>query len=264
MQLPALLGLVGFSLVFVGLLVSTLGLLTVRTLDLAISIDNFPEYSDSYVCTTCPCENFTAALQGSVVSGRIQWSSDLEPATDYKVHLYLLMPDKTWWLRPSLAERDIPVAFDGTWEARVFSNCRDPMAIRFAAFLLPKVAKPDKRGGPYVCPCSAGSELFFDTGCLPPAPLGFPAAVIKRGMTDPFFQYAGHSFGKKICLTPCTPGNHEYTSNNVVVSDTGIELRITENNGVWQSAEIYTLKTLGYGTYLVQITGPFGWCDERA
>eukprot|EP00048_Salpingoeca_helianthica_P019147 m.244420 g.244420 ORF g.244420 m.244420 type:complete len:418 (-) comp30910_c0_seq1:63-1316(-) len=257
MQAPFVLVVLAVGLVFTGLTVCSVALSQVSPTKLGITISYYPEYNSSYACSVCPCENFTAELRSATVAGTIVWDPKVSPATNYKVALYILMPDKKWWAKPTFEERYVPVDPTGRWESTIFTDCFDPLAMRIAAFVLPADADPDRTNAPRSCPCSSGRDLVLDIGCLPPAIAGFPSTVVKRGFPEPYFEFSGHTFTKKLCPTACGPGNHEYSLDNVVLTNEGVELSIRQTNGVWRSAEVHTVEALGFGTYLVQITGPF-------
>lgn len=226
---------------------------------LTVTVTSFPAYDPNYpvVCTSCPCAAYTTAVKQSKVSGRITWNSSLGPATNYKVALYLLMPDTWWWAKPTFTNRYAAVNASGFWSTTVYSYCLDPQAFKIAAFVMPTTANPDTLQDGRVCPCNSGKEMFLDIGCLPPAQQGYPSTVVKRGVSDPYFYFQGHTFYKKQCTTACGPGDHQFNRSNVAVTAQGIELSIKKSTtGVWSSAEVYNVEALGYGTYLLQTTGP--------
>eukprot|EP00048_Salpingoeca_helianthica_P021402 m.12084 g.12084 ORF g.12084 m.12084 type:complete len:410 (-) comp5947_c0_seq2:31-1260(-) len=230
---------------------------------LSVRITNFPAYNASYSCASCPCTQFTPTLNQATVSGTITWDSALGPATNYKVAIYILMPDKYWWAKPTFNNRYAAVSATGTWQTNIFTFCLDPLAMRIAAFVIPVAENPDTLEDGRVCPCSAGPDLELSIGCLPPAQQNYPSTVIKRGPREPYLEFANRTFYKKVCTSACGPGAHEFSRSNIALNSQGLQLSIRKTGGVWRSAEVHNMQALGYGTYLLQVTGPLVPFDLR-
>jgi hypothetical protein len=72
-------------------------------------------------------------------------------------------------------------------------------------------------------------------------------------------QFSGYTWGIK--MTGSTPGDQfdpgpNFWSNDpsvLSVDSDGLHLKINQINGVWQCAEVFLTKSLGYGTYTVQV-----------
>lgn len=60
------------------------------------------------------------------------------------------------------------------------------------------------------------------------------------------------------------PGPNHWSANNVAVDANGaLHLRLNQQNGVWQCAELYLNQRLGFGTYEWDVTGPIDKLDPN-
>jgi hypothetical protein len=82
-------------------------------------------------------------------------------------------------------------------------------------------------------------------------------------------NFSGYTWGIK--LTGNSPGNQfdpgpNYWSNDpsvVNVAADGLHLKPTEINGQWQCGEVYLTRSLGYGTYTVQVSSHLDQLDQN-
>ena len=72
-------------------------------------------------------------------------------------------------------------------------------------------------------------------------------------------NFSGYTWGIKMTGTSPThyfdPGPNFWSNNSSVVNvaSDGLHLQITNINGLWECGEVYLTKSLGYGTYTVQV-----------
>lgn len=92
-------------------------------------------------------------------------------------------------------------------------------------------------------------------------------------------RFSGLDWIVKVSGGPVGPGPNVFSdsSSNVAVDPSGrLHLRITQRNSVWQCAEVWSKRSLGYGTYRFQldsrvgaldpsvVLGLFTWSDDPA
>lgn len=59
------------------------------------------------------------------------------------------------------------------------------------------------------------------------------------------------------------PGLNNWSSDNVWIDEDGLHLKITQQNGKWYCAEIYTTKILGFGKYQFHVIGRIDLFDPN-
>ncbi len=61
------------------------------------------------------------------------------------------------------------------------------------------------------------------------------------------------------------PGPNFWSNDPSVVNvaSDGLHLKINQINGMWQSAEVYLSQSLGYGTYIVQVSSHLDQLDQN-
>jgi hypothetical protein len=82
-------------------------------------------------------------------------------------------------------------------------------------------------------------------------------------------NFSGRTWGIKV--TGNVPGDQfnpgpNFWSNDpsvVNVAPDGLHLKITQISGMWQCGEVYLLRSLGYGTYTVQVGSPLDHLDRN-
>jgi hypothetical protein len=80
-------------------------------------------------------------------------------------------------------------------------------------------------------------------------------------------QFSGHRWQVKQSDRPVGPGPNWFSGReeNVWVDEKGrLHLRISQREGHWWCAEVYTDKNLGYGTYVFRIAGKLHELDKSA
>lgn len=59
------------------------------------------------------------------------------------------------------------------------------------------------------------------------------------------------------------PGSNNWSSDNVWIDEDGLHLKITQQNGKWYCAEIYTTKSLEFGKYQFYVIGRIDLFDPN-
>lgn len=82
-------------------------------------------------------------------------------------------------------------------------------------------------------------------------------------------DFSGYTWGIKVTGNSQTdqfdPGPNFWSNDPSVVNVAadGLYLNITEINGMWQCGEVYLTRSLGYGTYTVQVGSPLDQLDQN-
>jgi len=211
-----------------------------------------PSINPAITLTSVPPFGSSAPLTGSV--------SGVPPA-NYVVAPLIFVEGLGWYSKPTCATDVVPIQPDGSWS---IAGGIDPAAIRIAAFLIPAGAPPS---------CTVASDGL-------PAPLVASAVaqiVVNRPDPNaPVIHFAGYPWNTKNNNVPINPGPCVFSNsaNNVFVDGAGaLHLRITNTNGGWTCAEIYSKRVFGFGHFTFTITSPpptdpnvvlglFTWSDD--
>jgi SdrD B-like domain len=79
-------------------------------------------------------------------------------------------------------------------------------------------------------------------------PRATPVSIVSS-LSNPL-NFGGHSWSIKSSITAVGPGPNLFATKNATVDDAGnLHLQITNDNGIWYSAEIINTSSFGYGTY---------------
>lgn len=181
------------------------------------------------------------------VNGAFQLSGhayNVDPTVD-KVVIYALT--NQWYVQPLIAAPYTSISANGTW-----TSTTNPWSSLAVLLVDPATYTP------------APTEItnpVLDPGVLAWAvyPSG-PVSVTFSGLTwgikttgsDPSDQF--------------DPGPNFWSNSTSVVNVAadGLHLKIAQVNGVWQSGEVYLTKSLGYGTYTVQVSSRLDQLDMNA
>ena len=116
----------------------------------------------------------------------------------------------------------------------------------------------------HLLPILAGIAL-----CLAPsvslraAESAVPQKTHEVASTDTSISWMGYTWTVK-AGSGLGPGPNVWSADNVFVDSDGfLHLKITENNGVWSCAELYTTTDLGFGTYQWQVEAPLSTLDPN-
>jgi Domain of unknown function DUF11/IPT/TIG domain len=153
-----------------------------------------------------------------------------------------------WFSRPTFANQLIPINPNGSWSCNMPSNL-DQYAEEYCVLLV-----PTNWSQPY----ANGVDALVNNGIN----INLAEATLFVDRTDTNrrqFSWAGYNWWVKTAgsdgnefLAPTGPGGNYYSdnTNNVWVDSNGsLHLKITQTNGVWECAQIWNGKYLGYGQY---------------
>jgi hypothetical protein len=206
--------------------------------------------------TDLPPYGSTQPLRGTV--------SNIDPAT-VRLATYVFKEGLGWFVKPTLASPCTVIQPDGQWEVNVTTGFCDRWATKYALYLVPAAES---------CPPASGTPV-------PPPGLEASALTSIRVNRNPFLdtplEFAGRFWvikdsGHDTCKVG--PGLNIFTPQNVWVDEDGLHLTITEDNGVWRTAEVWLNESLGFGEYraLIQpllndldaqvVFGAFTWDQE--
>lgn len=174
----------------------------------------------------------------------------------FQVAVLIFISGLGWFSKPTCAQLYVPLAADGTWSANVTTGGVDPTATAFAAYLVPLPANFN-----YSCTLSGGG---------PPSVLDQNAAArVIRQRPNPnerIINFAGYTWGVKSNSVPLGPGPNNFSDStqNVFVDAQGaLHLRITNVNGNFFAAEIYSKQPVGYGTYSFDVISSLDTLDSN-
>ena len=146
-----------------------------------------------------------------------------------------------WWTKPTFDAPCAPISTDGTWTVDITTGGSDATAVEILSFLWPKGA-----GQP---PAAAGAaslaQRLYRTS---------PAYVHStRGDHPRKLIFSGLVWEVKSAAAQTGPGPNYFSDSvdNVWVNQrTGdIHLKITNRDGKWRCAEVFTQRSFGYGRY---------------
>jgi hypothetical protein len=160
---------------------------------------------------------------------------------DYRIATYIFISGSGYWTKPTFAQPTVELSPTGEATIPVVTGGSDQFAVKFALFLVRADYVPPSCG-----PCSdLPLELFTDPAVIANAFADRPA-LLKT------ILFAGKQWKIKQSDALVGPGPNYFSdsSDNVFVDDQGrLHLRITQRNGLWYCAEIFTEDGLDYGQY---------------
>ncbi len=156
----------------------------------------------------------------------------------FQVALYVEI-DNRWWSRPTLTERTVPVADDGTWRADITAGDQNLYATEIAAFLLPAGIDPPPVDGITYVPDPPEAVASLRTYCDP---------------NTRFIDFKGYRWRVKGSDRLTGPGPNLFSDRpeDVWVDESGLHLTIRPREGGWWCTEVVLTQSLGYGTYMFQ------------
>jgi hypothetical protein len=173
------------------------------------------------------------AAGATEISGKVQNVPPGAFAT-LKVVVYALTNE--WYVQPTAANPYTPINPDGSWST--FTN---PWTSLVALLVNPSNYSP-------VSP--EFTNPVFDPGVL--AWTIYPSQPVSLNFSG--FEWAIKTTGNQ-ATDQFDPGPNYWSNDPSVVSvqPDGLHLNIVNIGGHWQSAEVYLLEALSYGTYTVQV-----------
>lgn len=189
------------------------------------------------------------SLQSNVF-GRVHC---LSTPADYRIALYIYIPELGWWTKPTEATRTVPIQSNGSFIAPFTSGGLDKYAQKIVAVLVPKDFTPPLRLGGFDFPGEVSS---------------YSKAEINR-RPDRTLAFAGRTWRVKYTPFVFDPGNKKnYFADGEESAwvDAGgrLHLKIAYIDGHWRCAEIVSLDTFGYGTFIFRLASPIDAIDQNA
>lgn len=164
-------------------------------------------------------------------AGRIYgWAKNVD-ASKTKVVLWALT--NMWYVQPYITSPYTSICGDGNW-TNVTHSWR-----RMVALLVDGSYQP-------------GSTRITHPG-LDPGVLAWVEYPPVR--PDMPVNFSGEKWGVKLSEDRFDPGPNYWSASvdNAWVDDDGMHLKITSDEGKWKCAEVHLLRSLGYGTYTIQL-----------
>lgn len=201
--------------------------------------------------------------EGGAISGRVL---HVNPSR-YRVAVYLFLDNEGgWWTRPTFLESELTIAGDGSWSAQLFSSQDERRASRVAAFLFRKREAPPLYGGVATLP-----DRTFTLSVANDAVYRTPE------QSERLIFFSGREWRVKTGTELLGPGPNLFSDShdNVWTDRMGrLHLRITHVNGAYHCAEVKSLESFGYGSYVFHldsavaglepnaVLGLFTWADS--
>jgi hypothetical protein len=196
----------------------------------------------SITMTRLPSHGSMEDLQGQVTCA--------DP-TAYQVAVAIFVDG--WWSKPSFEQPTVPIQPDGTWTSDVTTGGTDPLATRFAAYLLPDGGTPPLlQGEP-----DLAAELQH---------LATAHTVVERSPGARTINFSGHTWYVKTSSDPVGPGPNVFSDHpeDVRVDDAGrLHLWIRQRQGQWSSSEVFSRELFGYGSYTFQLARRVDQLDKN-
>ncbi|MCC6587115.1 MAG: hypothetical protein IT168_10520 [Bryobacterales bacterium] len=176
---------------------------------------------------------------------------------DYWVGVYIFVPDVGWFARPGACFSQAVPGPDGKFQADVSQVPLDREATEISIYVF---------------------ERRFTPPCVNKA-AALPFAIERNALASRTFQreprlrrlrFGGFDWYVKTSVVPTGPGpetpNYFLDSpNNVYIDALGrLHLRISRCGDTWCSSEIFTEKTLGFGTYRLTVETDVSKIDSNA
>jgi hypothetical protein len=218
------------------------------------------------VLTALPEVHFTSVPgygTDGVLAGKVTGAA----AEAHRAGVFVRRPQNGWYVLPGCNAPLTPIQPDGTWQLRLGVEESDRLAPEIAALVVPLPAE---------APCVQGKSRIPST---------FTAQAVASALTtrfDPAYrriQFSGHEWWVKRSAGPVGPGPNYFSdsTNHVWVDPAGrLHLRIAQNAGRWECAEIVSVRSFGYGGYRFEVdanldtldpnvvVGLFTWNDDPA
>lgn len=211
----------------------------------------------------CPCERVGGSGDPSIeftfvprlstfqnLRGRV---SHVEPC-NYAVAVYIFAGGG-WYNKPTWEAARTVIRSDGSWTADITTGGVDETASKIAAFLVPADYGPPLLSGPPSLPVSLLETAVAHTA----------VERSTQGTTRLLF-FSGYEWWVKASDTPVGPGPNPFSDSrdNVWLDSQGqLHLKITEESGVYKTAEVVSKDSFGYGSYIFHLTSPVSQLDPN-
>ncbi len=168
---------------------------------------------------------------------------NVDPNTT-KVVVYALT--NQWYVQPLISAPFANISADGSWTSS--TNAWSSLVV-----LLVNPAT-------YTPPATEITNPALDSGVL-------AYTIYPQGPVS--LDFSGYTWGIKVSGNVSgdqfAPGSNFWSNNSSVVNVAadGLHLKITEIDGLWQCGEIYLTRSLGYGTYTVQVSSHLDQLDQN-
>lgn len=169
--------------------------------------------------------------------------SNVDP-TAHRVATYLFLEGMGWWTKPTAAAPCTVITGDGSFEVDVTTGGVDPLATRYAVFLVPASE---------TCPTVAG-------GLLPASVLPLPGDWAERSAAT--LRFGGQTWVRRDSPYPGGPEANCFAAGQALVDGQG-QLHLNLGAGSC-GAEVLLARSLGYGDYLVHTKGRLDDLDPHA
>lgn len=188
---------------------------------------------------------------------------------DYAVAVYIYVEEAGgWWTKPTFVDPLTSINNQGEWAANVVTGGTDETAQKIAAFLVPKKTDAYLLGGVPTLPEAVFASAVAHTGVWR-----------TQQTTERLLFFSGLEWRVKRADTPVGPGPNLFADDldHVWLDGAGrLHLKITNDGGGPRCAEIISLDSFGYGTYIFYLDSPvnafdpnvvlglFTWSDDAA
>jgi hypothetical protein len=166
--------------------------------------------------------------------------------SDYRIAVFLFVPDVGWYTKPFCDPSLITISADGTFSTSVVTGGVDETATQYAAYIVPSS---------FSHPCVLGA------GAVPNTVEGQALAKATVGRANPnqkMIRFSGYDWFVKTNVGRVSPGPNLFSDRpeNVWVDAQGhLHLRITNRDGRWYAAEVLSDRTFGLGAYRFFVDG---------
>ena len=159
-------------------------------------------------------------------------------------HIFLYaFADGRWWIQPFESKPRTEILKDGSWNAHIH------LGSQYAAILSKEETLPPQymEGLPAVGPNIEAVNILKASGddIPPPDDESSEKPIVFNGLEWKVRTIPG-DYGAK---------TNEYSSSNVSVDDSGaLHLRLSRNAHGWVCSELHSVRSFGYGTYVLDIS----------
>lgn len=160
-----------------------------------------------------------------------------------KFHVVLWLKTDIWYVQPSIGLYETYVSSNGSWYNTVYGY--KPGWNKIVALLVDENEYAIGNGLRWQHPSSDTGVAAWDE---------FPRTI----------AFSGYQWDIKDGYWGPGPNDFSGSNSNVWVDDNGLHLKITKSNDMWYCAEVYSLKSFGYGMYTYRLSTRVDNLDPRA
>jgi hypothetical protein len=194
------------------------------------------------VAGPCPPGAQPAVTIDAPPAGASQLSGHACNVDTTRINVVIYVLTNQWYVQPLIAAPFTDIAADGTW-----TNFTHPWNSIVVLLVDPASYSP----APTEIANPALDPRVLAWAQYPPAPTRL--------------DFSGRTWGIKTSGDPFDPGPNFWSSDPSVVhvATDGLHLKIVNIAGKWQSAEVFLLNSLGYGTYTAQVSSRLDQLDHN-